>query len=234
MKVLAILMLLASSAYAWDGPGMWYRPANADDPGGGGILGTGGGHDHGIKCSDCHVERKAENLAFALTFVPALPMTGTDQTFVPGQVYAVTARLTGAALTSAGCTMDTDSFAASFEDDTGANVGMLASDSGQTATSCATLNMDADPGTTALNGDCKVIYARKKNNDVWTFTWQAPTSGQVHIHWGAVDGNCDMMSMNDAEISGSTTLKAPTMFALAPARAFAQLVLLPFALLVEN
>jgi hypothetical protein len=230
MKALLIVMMLASSAYAWDGVGMWYRPANADDPGGGGILGTGGGHDHGIKCSDCHVERKTENLAFTMTFAPALPMVGTDQTFVPGQTYTVTARLTGATLANAsGCMTEMDGFAASFEDDSGANVGMLASDSGQTASSCATLNMDTDPGTTELNGDCKVIYARKKNNDVWTFTWQAPTSGAVHIHWGAVDGNCDMMSMNDAEVSGSTTLKAPVMFT---ARlVIAELVLLPFALL---
>lgn len=217
MRVLVILLALVRTAGAWDGPGMWYRPADADDPGGGGILGTGGAHDHGIKCTDCHVERSAEPVTFALAFSPGLPAAGVDSTFVPGQVYTVTARLAGATLTTAGCT-DVDGFAASFEDDSGAASGALASDSGQTSTSCATVNAEGDPGTTALNGDCKVIFARKKANDQWTFTWRAPASGAVHIHWGSVDGNCDMMSMNDAVATGSTTLRAPPMAPIAAVR----------------
>lgn len=217
MRAWLILIALCRTAFAWDGPGMWYRPADADDPGGGGILGTGGAHDHGIKCTDCHVERSTEAVTFTLGFAPALPMASGETTFVPGQVYTVTARLAGAALTTAGCT-DMDGFAASFEDDAGAAAGALASDSGQTSTSCATLNADTDPGTTALNGDCKVIFARKKANDQWTFTWRAPTAGAVHIHWGSVDGNCDMMSMKDAAVSGSTTLRTPPVAPLAIVR----------------
>ncbi|MEO8549128.1 MAG: hypothetical protein ABI678_04125 [Kofleriaceae bacterium] len=226
MRILLILVALASTASAWDGPGMWYRRADADDPGGGGILGTGGGHDHGIKCTDCHVERATEPVTFALAFSPALPVVGSDSSFTPGQTYTVTARLTGASLTSAGCANDMDGFAASFEDDAGAATGMLASDSGQTATSCATLNADTDPGTTALNGDCKVIFARKKASDQWTFTWKAPTAGAIHIHWGAVDGNCDMMSMKDAVVTGSTTLRTP-----AAAPSIVRFALLPLIVL---
>ena len=80
--VLTIVMLAAGPAFAWDGPAMWYRAADDANPGGGGILGTGGGHDHGIKCTDCYVERKSEpNLAFAMTsvFISSLPCCRSDR-----------------------------------------------------------------------------------------------------------------------------------------------------------
>ena len=203
MKTILILLALASPAWAWDGPSMWYSSATGGAtgtlPGGGGIMGTGGQHDYGIKCTDCHVDRKDEpNLAFSMTFSPALAGT----TYTPGQRYTITAQLTGAQL---GVPCDpqymnnVDNFAASFEDDTGAQAGVLTPDDGQSAPNC-TLASPAPPGTTALDGDCKVIYANgTPSNDRWTFTWTAPaTAGTVHIFWGAVDGNCDMMSMGDA------------------------------------
>jgi hypothetical protein len=210
--VLAILVATTTPALAWDGAGMWYSSAtggsSGTQPGGGGILGTGGQHDYGIKCTDCHVQRQIENLTFDLTFTPAL----TAGSYIPGTRYTVVAQLTGAQL-AVPCTMpytqNIDNFAASFEDDTGAAAGALAADDGQSAPSC-TLPSPAPPGTTALDGDCKVIFANGSANlDRWTFYWTAPASGPVHVFWGAVDGDCDMMSMNDAAITGSLTLPAP-------------------------
>ena len=49
----------------------------------------------------------------------------------------------------------------------------------------------------------------RENTDTWTFSWTAPASGAVHVYWGAVDGNCDMMSMKDAAVTGSMTLAPP-------------------------
>jgi hypothetical protein len=207
--IITIVMLAAAPAFAWDGPGMWYRAADDASPGGGGILGTGGGHDHGIKCTDCHVQRVTENLMFAMTFSPTL----TNNTYAPGQRYTITARLAGAQLAASTCMTtngkNVDGFAASFEDDTGAAAGMLAADDGQSAPSC-TLPSPPPPGTTALDGDCKVIFGNSTpNTDTWTFTWTAPASGAVHIYWGSVDGDCDMMSMNDGAVTGSMTLASP-------------------------
>ena len=229
MKTLlvAIIVCIASPALAWDGPAMWYRAADDANPAGGGILGTGGGHDHGIKCTDCHVDRKSEpGLAFGLTFSPAL----TNNTYVAGTRYTVTARLTGAQLATT-CTVpdgkNIDGFAASFEDDTGASTGSLAADDGQSAPSC-TLPSPPPAGTTALDGDCKVIFANSSPNvDTWTFSWTAPASGTVHVYYGAVDGDCDMMSMNDAAVTGSLTLApvpAAPPWALAIALAIARLL----------
>ena len=208
--IVTITLCMASPALAWDGPGMWYRAADDANPGGGGILGTGGQHDHGIKCTDCHVERKSEPaLAFALTFSPPL----TNNTYVGGTRYTVTARLSGAQLAAGGCTVpygkNVDGFAASFEDDAGAAAGRLAADDGQSAPSCA-LPSSPPPGTTALDGDCQVIFGNSSpDTDSWTFSWTAPSSGPVHVFWGAVDGDCDMMSMNDAAVTGTMTLAPP-------------------------
>src|SRR5258705_1257441 len=205
--VVAILVCIASPALAWDGPGMWYRAADDANPGGGGILGTGGGHDHGIKCTDCHVERKTENLTFALTYSPAL----VNNTYIGGTQYTITAKLTGALLPTPSCSVpngkNNDGFAASFEDDSGVNVGSLAADDGQSAPSCTLPTPAPTTGTSALDGDCKVIFDLSQENTThWTFRWTAPSSGNVHVYWGAVDGDCDMMSMHDAAVTRSMTL----------------------------
>lgn len=215
MRILIVSMILGLSApaFAWDGPGMWYARADAANPGGGGILGTGGGHDYGIKCTDCHVERQMEpNLAFGITFSPAL----VNNTYAPGVRYTITAKLTAATLPCAqGFTDNTDNFAASFEDATGASVGMLAADDGQSAPSC-TLPSPAPAGSTALDGDCKVVFGQGKNRTTWTFNWTAPSTGAVRVFWGAVDGDCDMMSMGDAAVTGSMTLASPPMVRAEP------------------
>jgi hypothetical protein len=223
MRILVFaIVAIATPAYAWDGPGMWYRAADDANPGGGGIMGTGGRHDHGIKCTDCHAQRQDEpNLSFALDFAPPL----ANNTYVPGTRYTVTARMTGAQL-GVNCSVpngrNVDGFATSFEDDAGASAGMLAADDGQAAPSCA-LPSPPPPGTTALDGDCKVIFANSTpDTTTWTFYWTAPSTGTVHVYWGAVDGACDMMSMNDAAVVRSETL-AP-----APAARFA----IPLALVI--
>jgi hypothetical protein len=210
---IAIVAVCAGRAEAWDGPGMWYRAANDDNPGGGGILGTGGRHDHGITCRDCHVERRDEPaLALAFAFNPPL----ANNTYVPNQRYTVTATMTGAQL-GRPCgmqyTMNTDNFAASFEDDNGAPAGVVWSDS-QAAGSCPVdPPPPTDPGTTAVAGDCHVIFSKgNPDTDVWTFTWTAPASGTVHMFYGGVDGDCDMMSMGDATVVDTKTL-TPMAFA---------------------
>ena len=210
MKTIALLVMLVATA-AWDGPGMWYAAADGTTPnrslGGGGILGTGGQHDYGIKCSDCHVMRPAETIDLAI--VPNPPFA--NGTYVPGQRYAMTATMTGATMPcmtgpNGGGTMKVRNFAASFEDDSGALAGALASDSGQTSASCT---LGTTFNTTALDGDCKVIFSAGKDLTAWTFSWTAPSTGPVHIYWGGVDGNCDMMSMGDAVTNGSMTLASP-------------------------
>jgi hypothetical protein len=207
----ALALLAIPALAAWDGPGMWYRAADDANPGGGGITGTGGAHDHGISCLDCHMDRPDEpDLKLELAFAPSRPMIGDQPTYLPGQRYTVTVILAGAQVGCApGFTTNTDGFALTFEDDTGATAGMLESDSGQSAASCPA---DASTGgdTTQIYSDCKVVIGQGANRDTWTFAWTAPSAGAVHIHYGAVDGNCDMMSMRDAVTVGTETMPAPS------------------------
>jgi hypothetical protein len=216
---LGIALGLAGSvtpAFAWDGPELWYGSASGDTPGGGGILGTGGQHDHYIKCSHCHVERKMTNLAFALEFTPALPVAGGDQSYEPGRRYTVTARMTNESLGTP-CSdpngKNVDNFAAAFENDEGRPAGVLETDSGAIATTCpATAPTAASAGTTAIAKDCAVVFSKGKDNlRTWTFAWTAPASGPVVVSWGAVDGDCLMMSMDDAVVEGKQMLSAPAM-----------------------
>jgi hypothetical protein len=223
MRALVIAIVCAATpAYAWPGGANWYWPATGDDsvmyggtPGGGGILGTGGQHDHGIQCSDCHVQRATESFTFDMKFTPDV----VNNTYVAGQTYTVLATMTGANLpcmpgpNGGGSAADkVRNFAASFENDAGDPVGVLTSDAGQTAPNCGLPPPAQTPpaGTTLLDGDCHVIFSQGATPS-WTFTWTAPASGTVHVFWGAVDGNCDMMSMGDAVQNGTKTLSAATM-----------------------
>jgi hypothetical protein len=211
MKTLVFAIILApTTALAFDSGAFFYYPAV--ELGGGGIVGTGGQHDHSIKCTDCHVDRQAEPLAFSLAFSP--PLTGNA--YVPGQTYTVTAMLAGANLPcqmgAVGMSMKQRGFAASFETDSGTPAGGLRSAANQVAPSCALPppNQTQPTASTVLDGDCQVIIGNDEGPS-WQFTWTAPASGTVRIYWGAVDGNCDMMSMGDAAIAGSTTLAPPPM-----------------------
>ncbi len=219
--LVAALMWTATPAFAWDGPDAWYRGAEADNPGSGGIMGTGGAHDHGITCRECHTERKDEpSLALQFAFTPALSSSSGMSTYIPGQRYRVAVNLANAAL-GPPCgeyLTHTDGFGAAFEDANGAAVGILETDSGEIASSCpSTAPISTTAGTTGLYGDCKVIFAKGKENiSAWTFYWTAPATGTVRMFYGGVDGDCDMMSKGDAVVVGSMTLKNPTFAQASP------------------
>lgn len=217
----AASVLGAAPAAAWDGPGLWYKPIDGPDPGGGGILGTGGAHDHGITCGDCHVERDpTEVIDLQFDFEPDLVPAGPDSVYAPNQRYRVDVRMIGALLGTS-CTeavmKNVDQFAAGFETDSGAAAGMLESDSGQSTASCpATFPVPAPSGSTGLANDCEVVFSLgDEDTTQWTFYWTAPASGTVKLFYGGVDGDCDMMSMRDAAVAGSRVLRAPmTAFAI--------------------
>jgi hypothetical protein len=221
--VLVVLFTIATThaAFAWDGPDAWYRAANADNPGGGGILGTGAARDHGITCRECHTDRvDAPTLALQFTFTPSLPSSGGMSSYAAGVRYRVDVTLQNEAL-GPPCGQylaHTDGFAATFEGANGASVGMLETDAGVSAASCPTVaQMPTAAGTTGLYSDCKAIFS-KGNPDIstWSFYWTAPAGGAVRIFYGGVDGDCDMMSMGDAVVVGTMTLKDPAMAQVSP------------------
>lgn len=194
--------LLPQTALAWDGPDYWYADAAGQPPGGGGLLGTGSVRDKGITCTHCHMN-PAGLVDLKLDFTPPLPTVGGQATYAPGQTYQVAAKLVGEHLGLSGCGQylsHTNNFAAAFEDASGKPTGVLASDSGQAQTSCPSALPKPINGTTVLWGDCHAITSSGKQDTAsWSFSWTAPPggTGPVTVYYGAVDGNCDMMSMND-------------------------------------
>jgi hypothetical protein len=211
----AILLCAAPrSAKAWDGPNLWFDDAAGATPGGGGILATGGVQDHNITCAHCHT--KAQNLIdLKLAFTPPLPTVGGQTTYEPGQKYQVDVKLTGEHLGLSNCVQgqsNLNHFVATFEDGDGNVVGSLASDSGQSSAACPPTAPTMPSGTTLTFGDCRAVFSSGKTQTAWTFTWTAPPkmSGPVMVHYGAVDGDCDMTSMNDDVTVGTMKLLEAT------------------------
>jgi hypothetical protein len=205
------VLLSPAAARAWDGPNYLYADAAGQQPGAGGLIGTGGAKDRGITCAHCHTQSQGL-ISVKVDFTPALPTVGGQTTYSPGQQYQVSVKLLGEHLGLSGCgqyTANVNNFAAAFEDGTGKPTGVLGSDSGQSSASCPAALPKPINGTTVLWGDCHAITsAGKPDQTSWSFTWTAPAAGTgpVRLHYGAVDGNCDMMSMNDDVRAGSMTL----------------------------
>src|SRR5262249_49996262 len=214
--IAALFALLAPrTAAAWDGPQLWYMRASDAQPGGSGIIATGGVLDHNVTCANCHLKAESK-IDVKFTFSPALPTVGRLPTYTAGQKYQVTATLEGEHLGLANCgqyTSNVNNFAATFEDAGGKFAGVIASDSGQSSANCP-----VDPPPNPINGstvtyrDCHAIIGTGGTLTQWNFTWTAPaaSAGPLTLYYGAVDGNCDMMSMNDDVKTGTMKIGAPT------------------------
>lgn len=213
--------LAPRAAWAWDGPGLWYDSAAGAQPGGGGLLGTGSTRDRGITCAHCHT-KPAGLINLKLDFTPPLPTVGGQQTYAPGQKYQIDVKLVGEHLGLSGCGQyltHTNNFAAAFEDASGNPTGVLASDSGQSSASCPPALPKPINGTTVLYGDCHAVTASGGQDlSAWSFSWTAPASGAgaIRLSYGAVDGNCDMMSTGDDVKVGALNLGEATAMAAPP------------------
>ena len=200
-------LFFARAAAAWDGPPMWYDPANGSpetnqNPGGGGILGTGGAQDHGITCANCHIQGKSPTGLVGATV--AFNPTPANGAYAAGQTYTVTITMTGEHLGLSGCrqyTPDNNNFmGATIEDENGNLAGSLSTQSGSTASCPATVTFDPNVFKgTFMYKDCHAVLSHGASMTSWTFDWTAPAkgAGPVTLYYGVVDGNCMMDSLDD-------------------------------------
>lgn len=217
----AATFLAPTLAFAWDGVDLWYDSAAGKMAGGGGIIATGAVTDYNITCAHCHI--KAPNKIDAtFEFTPPMAMVGNQPVYTPGQSYQINVSLVGESLGLSNCgqyMMNANNVGVAVEDASGKMAGELASDSGQTASSCKT-TPPAQPiqGTTALYGDCHAaVGTGAENLSNWNFTWTAPKAGAgpLTLYYGVVDGNCDMTSYND-DVKVGTIKMGEAMASLGP------------------
>lgn len=170
--------------------------AGTNRAGAGGIYGTGGQTDHGIRCSHCHV-RGAGTIGMNVTAAPAFGSVGGEDAYTPGTRYRITIAMTGEHL-RAGMTMDNyNAMAATIEDASGRVAGRFVADDGRDSASCPSANPYAtatQPAgrTTTLYGDCHgVLPLGHQGLTSWTFDWIAPSAGagDLTLFVGMVDGD---------------------------------------------
>ncbi|MEQ9320548.1 MAG: hypothetical protein RIF41_15380 [Polyangiaceae bacterium] len=215
----ALLAVLAPrSATAFPTLHYWHLAAsgetdqNQNRAGAEGLYGSGGPHDYGIRCADCHIETEGL-IDLTIDVSPPFSQAGNDMAYSPGQTYVFTVTMTGEHKQPPNPNgQDRNGFVATFEDDGGNVMGNLISDTpNNSSMNCPASSPSNTPsGTTFVYGDCHGILGNEAFElDQWIFSWQAPGagSGDVTMWYGAVDGDTGGdSSLHDDVVQGSIFL----------------------------
>jgi hypothetical protein len=202
LLAIAISTAMATFASAMPFTRSWHESASGvageNRAGAGGIYGTGGRTDYGIRCSHCHVEGEGD-IDVSISASPAFGSTGGELTYTPGARYRVTVRMTGEHRGPDTSGANQNGMAATIEDASGRVAGRFIADAGQDSASCPA--SDPYPGgtstepssaTTFLYGDCHgVLPLTRDGLTAWTFDWIAPSAGAGDLTFfvGVVDGD---------------------------------------------
>jgi hypothetical protein len=198
--------------------------AGTNRAGAGGIYGTGGRQDKGIKCSHCHIKAAGatSQISMTVTASPAFVVSGNDTKYVPGTKYTITVALNGEALggdtaNDPSSTNNKNGMAATIENASGQRAGRFVADAGQDTNSCPAANpypggLGTGSGspptkTTFMYGDCHgVLPLDRKQLTSWTFDWYAPAAGagDLTLYIGMVDGNTEGESSLDDDATERT------------------------------
>lgn len=219
VTALAVAGLMPLSAHAFPNEQFWHMPASGvagtNRAGGGGIYGTGGRTDFGVRCSHCHTEDTAGSVGATISATPAfVDLGGGDRGYVPGQRYAVTVTMTGEHARVMPSAMDVNAIALTIENASGSVAGRFIADAGQDSASCPSANPYPTAATrpagrtTFMYGDCHgVLSLAHPRLTAWHFDWVAPAagSGELTVFLGAVDGDTGGESSLDDD-SFETTL----------------------------
>jgi hypothetical protein len=208
-----ISLLFAGTAgvgHAFPTPAYWHMPASGDAgvnrAGAGGLYGTGGAQDLGIRCSHCHIDGEGL-IDFQIQATPAFDDIGGEHGYVPGRRYTITIRMTGEHLRPGATMNNMNGMALAIEDASGRRAGRFIADAGQDSNSCPPMNpiagMPPAGRTTTLYGDCHaVLPLNHMGLTAWTFDWIAPAagSGDLSMFVAVVDGDTGAESSLDDDV----------------------------------
>ncbi|MEZ4401922.1 MAG: hypothetical protein R3B06_17970 [Kofleriaceae bacterium] len=188
-----------SAAVAFPFTRSWHEPAagaaGTNRAGAGGLYGTGGRTDHGLKCAHCHTGG-AGQIGVTIAAQPPFQTVNGDAAYRPAQRYTITVTMTGEHRGSAASNQN--GMAATVEDASGRRAGRLVSDAGQDAAACPTANPYPNAAslpagrTTFMYGDCHgVLPLPRPGLTAWVFDWVAPGAGagDLTLFLGVVDGD---------------------------------------------
>jgi len=214
MKRLIVILfgLTASTAVlAFPFDNSWHMPAAGDVPNGqyydasavsgnnragaGGIYGTGGAQDYGIKCSSCHIEGTTTwgQIDADISVTPSWGIVNGDNAYVPGSTYNFTVSLLNEHRLNDG-NVQLNGFALAIEDASGKTAGVYITDSGERSDNCNPNDptLDGATETTFVYGDCHAVLSiQEMYRTVWNFQWTAPAagSGDLTLFYSVVDGD---------------------------------------------
>jgi hypothetical protein len=226
LVVICSVMLMSAVVFAFPFNRSWHESATGvagtNRAGAGGLYGTGGRTDKGVKCSHCHVKGEGK-IGVNVTANPAFPMASGELKYVPGQRYVITVQLTGEHRGGGGATPgptnNKNGMAVTIEDAGGKRAGHYIADAGQDSNACPQQNpypggtgaVSPTGKTTFMYGDCHgVLSLDHKALTQWTFTWDAPASGagDLKMFVGVVDGNTEgESSLDDDTAERAITLR---------------------------
>ncbi|HWO27118.1 MAG TPA: hypothetical protein VNO30_50660 [Kofleriaceae bacterium] len=213
----AVLVAGSAAVSAFPTPRSWHEPATGragtNRAGGGGLYGTGGRTDKGIKCSHCHIKGEGK-IGMTLAATPAFVNVAGEDRYVPGTRYTITVSMTGEHKRP-GTTNNGNGMAATIEDASGQRAGRFIADAGQDSAACPAVNPYATAPipagkTTLLYGDCHgVLPLNHMGLTQWKFDWVAPPAGagDLKIFIGMVDGDTG----GDSSVGDDTLERAITL-----------------------
>lgn len=228
LTTIAVLVTLSAggAAWAWQYEDEITLDQVGPRPGGGGNWATGGKSEFGVSCIMCHVPPDggfAQRISVTITSNPAFgtaPDGGKGYTPGAGYVIDVTMGNEHLGFKPDGGNTSHNMFAATFENQAGAYVGTLASDTGfAKGGNCPAVLTQAhfnayDAGSTTVTfAGCNAISGRTRgangHKSAWRFRWTAPAAGQgrVFMYWGVTDGDGDEKTIGDDTLEGITVLE---------------------------
>ena len=206
ISAILLLALGGGTVVAFPFNRSWHESATGvagqNRAGAGGLYGTGGRSDKGLRCSHCHIKGTTPygQIGMTLTANPAFVKKNGEDAYVPGTRYTITVAMTGEHRFPAVAGENKNGVAVTIEDQSGARAGRFIADAGQDTNACPAQN--PYPGgagavspagkTTFMYGDCHgILPLDHKQLTSWTFDWVAPAAGRgdLTLHLGMVDGD---------------------------------------------
>lgn len=195
--------------------------AGTNRAGGGGLYGTGGRTDKGVRCQHCHIKGTTPygQIGATITPSPAFVKKNGEDAYVPGTHYTFTIAMTGEHRFGTMAAYNKNAMALTIENSVGMRAGRFVADAGQDTNACPSQNpYPGSPGptspvgkTTFMYGDCHgVLPLDLPQLTSWKFDWYAPAAGagDLTLHLGMVDGDSDgESSLGDDALERSMLLR---------------------------